>query len=100
MDADGRLGLGIGLAFGHTDADAFESLIEAAQRAGALGLRTAPGRALVIIGVTAETAPTLAEGAESLGFITRLTIHAAMWWPAPARRFAPRQKFPRARSRL
>jgi precorrin-3B synthase len=67
---DARLGLGIGLAFGHTDADAFENLIEAARRAGALGLRTAPGRALLIIGVTAETAPALAESAEGLGFIT------------------------------
>jgi precorrin-3B synthase len=67
---DGCMALGISLAFGHTDADAFESLIEAARRAGALGLRTAPGRALLIIGVTAETAPALATGAESLGFIT------------------------------
>jgi precorrin-3B synthase len=68
---DERLGLGIGLAFGHTDADAFESLIEAARRAGALGLRTAPGRALLIIGVASETAPALAAYAEGLGFITR-----------------------------
>jgi precorrin-3B synthase len=68
---DARLGLGIGLAFGHTDADALESLIEAAKRAGALGLRTAPGRALLMIGVTSETAPALAVGADRLGFITR-----------------------------
>jgi precorrin-3B synthase len=68
---DERLGLGIGLAFGHTDADALESLIQAAKRASALGLRTAPGRTLLIIGVTAETAPALAADVESLGFITR-----------------------------
>jgi precorrin-3B synthase len=68
---DERLGLGIGLAFGHADADAFESLIEAARRAGVLGLRTAPGRALLIIGVTSETAPALAARAENLGFITQ-----------------------------
>jgi precorrin-3B synthase len=68
---DERLGLGIGLAFGHTDANACENLIEAARRAGALGLRTAPGRALLIIGVTSETAPALAARAESLGFITQ-----------------------------
>ena len=68
---DGHLGLGIGLAFGHMDADAFESLLEAAARAGASGLRTAPGRALLIIGLTAAAARALAVQAESLGFITR-----------------------------
>jgi precorrin-3B synthase len=68
---DGRLGLGIGLAFGHTDAQAFESLIEAAARFRAAGLRTAPGRALLFIGLTAAAARDLAAHAESLGFITR-----------------------------
>ena len=68
---DGTLGLGIGLAFGHTDADALEGLIEAAERVGACGLRTAPGRALIIIGLTAEIAPTLAAETERLGFIAR-----------------------------
>jgi precorrin-3B synthase len=68
---DGGLGLGIGLAFGHTDADAFESLIEAAARVGASGLRAAPARALLFIGLTAAGALDLAARAESLGFITR-----------------------------
>ncbi len=68
---DGRLGLGIGLAFGHTDAEALDGLIEAARRAGACGLRTAPGRALLVIGLAADTSPELAARAESLGFITR-----------------------------
>jgi precorrin-3B synthase len=68
---DARLALGIGLAFGHTDADALDGLIAAAGRAGASGLRTAPGRALLIIGLPAETARALAAKAESLGFITR-----------------------------
>jgi precorrin-3B synthase len=63
--------LGIGLAFGHTDADALESLLGAARRAGASGLRTAPGRALLFIGLTTETSPMLAVQAERLGFITR-----------------------------
>jgi precorrin-3B synthase len=63
--------LGIGLAFGHTDADALERLIEAAKGAGACGLRTAPGRALLVIGVAADTTSKLAAAAESLGFITR-----------------------------
>jgi precorrin-3B synthase len=65
------LGLGVALAFGHTDADALESLIAAAAHAGASGLRTAPGRALLIIGLTPETAGELAAHAEGLGFITR-----------------------------
>jgi precorrin-3B synthase len=68
---DGRWGLGVGLAFGHADADALESLIEAAGRAGASGLRTAPERALLVVGLAVDTAPTLALHAESLGFITR-----------------------------
>jgi precorrin-3B synthase len=68
---DGRLGLGVALAFGHTDADAFASLIAAAARAGASGLRTAPGRALLIIGLAPDTAGELAAHAEGLGFITR-----------------------------
>jgi len=67
----GLLALGIGLAFGHTDADALECLIKSAERAGARGLRTAPGRALLIIGLTANALPALAAEAESLGFITR-----------------------------
>jgi precorrin-3B synthase len=64
---DGSVALGVGLAFGHTDADALAGLIEAAARAGASGLRTAPGRALLVIGVSADTSPARAE---SLGFIT------------------------------
>jgi precorrin-3B synthase len=68
---DARLALGIGLAFGHTDADALDGLIAAAARAGASGLRTAPGRALLVIGLPADTSPALSAKAESLGFITR-----------------------------
>jgi precorrin-3B synthase len=68
---DGRSGLGVALAFGHTDADAFANLIAAAARAGASGLRTAPGRALLIVGLAPDTAGELAAHAERLGFITR-----------------------------
>ena len=68
---DGRIGLGIGLAFGHTDAAALGTLIERSGRAGASGLRTAPGRALIVIGLAADDTPTLAADAEGLGFITR-----------------------------
>jgi precorrin-3B synthase len=68
---DGRMALGIGLAFGHTDADALARLIEAARRAGASGLRTAPGRALLVIGIAADAATELAPHTQNLGFITR-----------------------------
>jgi len=68
---DERFARGIGLAFGHTDADTLEALIEAARRAGASGLRTAPARALIIIGLTIEACRVLAGDAERLGFITR-----------------------------
>jgi precorrin-3B synthase len=68
-DAGGAFG--IGLAFGHTDANAMEGLLEAARHAGASGLRPVPGRALLIIGLTADAWPPLAAQAERLGFITR-----------------------------
>jgi precorrin-3B synthase len=63
--------LGIGLAFGHTYVDALDRLIEAARSAGARGLRTAPGRTLLVIEITADATPKLAAAASSLGFITR-----------------------------
>jgi precorrin-3B synthase len=68
---DARVALGIGLAFGHTDADTLDALIEAARRGGASGLRTAPARALIILGVPTDAPRTLAADAERLGFITR-----------------------------
>ncbi|MFY9827321.1 MAG: precorrin-3B synthase [Rhodoplanes sp.] len=68
---DGRIALGIGLAFGHTGADTLERLIEAARRAQACGFRTAPDRALLVIGVAPERAGALVGAAEELGFMTR-----------------------------
>ena len=68
---DGSLAAGIGLAFGHTDATALEKLIDAAADAGASGMRTAPGRTLLTIGLTGETAPSFIAAAEQLGFIVR-----------------------------
>jgi precorrin-3B synthase len=67
----GGVALGIGLAFGHTDAGALAALIAAAERAGVSGTRTAPGRALLLIGLRSDSADSLAREAESLGFITR-----------------------------
>jgi precorrin-3B synthase len=65
------LALGIALAFGHTDADALESLIGAAGRAGAGSLRTAHGRALLVVGLADGEARDLAAHAGGLGYITR-----------------------------
>jgi precorrin-3B synthase len=65
------LACGLGLAFGHTDATALAQLAAAAKRAGASGIRTAPGRALLVVGLMPTTSPALTAGAERLGFIVR-----------------------------
>lgn len=66
--ADG-FALGIGMPFGHCDADMLGALIDAAQQAGARGWRTAPGRALLFSGLSRAAAPELKSRAGSLGFI-------------------------------
>ena len=68
---DGSFAKGIGLAFGHADATALEHLAEAAEAAEANGVRTAPGRALLVIGLTEDKAAAFATAAETLGFIVR-----------------------------
>ena len=66
---DGRLAIGLGLAFGHAHATALEELTRAAAESGAAGCRTAPGRALLVVGVTEDGAGHLANIAQRLGFI-------------------------------
>ncbi|MGA8616743.1 MAG: precorrin-3B synthase [Xanthobacteraceae bacterium] len=68
---DGSYARGIGLAFGHAEAATLERLADAAEAAGARGVRIAPGRTLIAIGLTRESATTFTTGAESLGFIVR-----------------------------
>jgi precorrin-3B synthase len=68
---DGTFARGFGLAFGHADAEALADLAEAAGAAGATGLRTAPGRALLVLGLDQEAAATLATAAETNGFVVR-----------------------------
>lgn len=63
--------VGIGLAFGHAEAAALEALIEAAQAAGARGLRSAPGRVLLVLDIERTRELTFRRTAEELGFITR-----------------------------
>lgn len=68
---DGTMAIGLGLAFGHADASALEELAHAAATAGTMGLRTAPGRALLALGIPRPGAMRLAEIAQRLGFIVR-----------------------------
>lgn len=67
----GTLACGIGLAFGHADASSLHQLAEAAAAAGANGVRAAPGRTLLIIGLSPQSVPSLLAAAEALGFIIR-----------------------------
>jgi len=68
---DGQAALGIALPFGHADAGLLESLIGETRRVGATGLRLAPGRALLAIGLRPERAIALAGVAQTLGLIVR-----------------------------
>jgi len=68
---NGLAAFGLGLPFGHTDAMALRQLVEAAESAGADGIRTAPGRVLLIVGITPAMASALGAAAERLGFIVR-----------------------------
>jgi precorrin-3B synthase len=69
---DGTFAHGVGLAFGHADAVSLQRLTEAAEAAEAGGIRVAPGRALMIVGLTRQAAVSFAAAAEALGFI----VHA------------------------
>jgi precorrin-3B synthase len=68
---DGTFACGIGLAFGHAEASTLEKLANAADAAGARGLRTAPNRSLLAIGLTKEAASYFLAAAANLGFVTR-----------------------------
>ena len=66
---NGSLACGVDLAFGHADAATLERLVEAASAAGAVGIRAAAGRALMIIGLAQAAASAFTIAAEALGFI-------------------------------
>jgi precorrin-3B synthase len=68
---DASFAFGVGLAFGHADATTLERLAHAANNSGAAGIRAAADRALLVVGLTAETAPIVAAEAEKLGFVVR-----------------------------
>jgi precorrin-3B synthase len=66
---DGTVALGLGLPFGHSDTTTLQNLIEDIRRVGAASVRPAPGRVLLVIGLTPAQAVRLAAAAQRLGFI-------------------------------
>jgi precorrin-3B synthase len=61
--------LGIGLPFGHSDAERLSGLAESARRSGASGVRTSPGRALLLMGLPSGATAALVAEAATFGFI-------------------------------
>ena len=68
---DGTVAFGLGLAFGHADAISLEHLAEIAAAMGASGIRAAPGRVLIVIGLAKDALSAFAAEATRLGFIVR-----------------------------
>ena len=66
----GQVAVGVGLAFGHTDALTLEALLDAATSAGAHGARPALGRVLLVVGLRPDSVAPLVTAAQALGFIT------------------------------
>jgi precorrin-3B synthase len=66
---DRLLACGIGLAFGHADAEALIQVANAAGDEGAHGLRAAPGRTVLAIGMRRDAAARFGAAAARLGFI-------------------------------
>ena len=63
--------LGVGLAFGHAEAETLIALAESASAHGARAVRPAPGRALLLIGIAEQDVTASAHEAARLGFVTR-----------------------------
>jgi precorrin-3B synthase len=61
--------LGVGLPFGHSDSETLLRLIAAARQTGAAGLRTSPGRTLLLVGFSPDATRQFAAEADALGFI-------------------------------
>src|SRR5262249_43908964 len=68
---DGSIALGVALSFGHAHADALSRLAHVAAAHGARCVRLAPGRLLLLLGLTHGTATALADEAEQQGLIVR-----------------------------
>jgi precorrin-3B synthase len=68
---DGSIALGIALSFGHAHANALSRLAHFAAAHGPRRVRLAPGRALLLLGLTHGAGTALADEAEREGFIVR-----------------------------
>ena len=66
---DDTVAIGIVFPFGHVDAATLDQMIAAARNAGASGLRTSSGRALLVLGIPARNAAAMIDAAKNLGFI-------------------------------
>jgi precorrin-3B synthase len=66
---DGTFATGFGLPFGHTTAPALRRFVQSAGALGAQGLRAAPDRALLAIGLSLTAAEKLRETAAMEGFV-------------------------------
>jgi precorrin-3B synthase len=62
--------VGVGFAFGHADATTLQNLLDAASSAGAHGVRPAPCRVLLVVGLSPAGIAPLVSAADKLGFIT------------------------------
>jgi precorrin-3B synthase len=69
--ADGTVAVGIALAFGYAEAGRLKRLAHTAANCGAVSIRPAPGRALLIIGLSADAARDLAAAACAEGLIVQ-----------------------------
>jgi precorrin-3B synthase len=65
-----KMAVGLGFPFGHTDTGLLNSLLRAAREVDATGVRIAPGRALLVIGLTRPDAVAFTAAARRLDFIT------------------------------
>jgi precorrin-3B synthase len=68
---DQRRAVGIGLAFGHADAETLIALAGSAATRGVYAVRPVAGRALLLIGIAEKDVAALTREAERLGFIVR-----------------------------
>ncbi|WP_378950227.1 precorrin-3B synthase [Mesorhizobium sp. ANAO-SY3R2] len=86
---DSQITLGIALPFGSVDAATLVAFCECAIECGATGIRPAPGRSLLLVGLDQPAAEALTDTANNLGLVTaptdpRIRIAACPGAPACA----------------
>ena len=87
--SDSRIALGVALPFGSIDASTLIAFCQSAKTAGATGIRPAPGRSLLVMGLDRASATALTATARTLGLVTspedaRIRIAACPGAPACA----------------